>query len=181
VTAAIVVLFIVVVIGAGVPLYVLPASDPVGDPDVIEVLGPANPPRVTVAQRLHAEHDVPLLISVASPNRWGRTAALVSACRDDWVLCTTPTPFTTSGEAGLLEEYARDHRVASAVVVTFTPQVSRTRFIYAKCYPGHVAVVGVDEHLSLGDWAYQYLYQSAAFVKALVMPCPTPGRTPPLR
>jgi hypothetical protein len=68
--------------------------------------------------------------------------------------------------------YARDHAVTDTVVLTFTPHVARTRYLFAKCYGGDVTVVGVDEHLSLADWVYQYAYQTAAFVKAWLEPCP---------
>ena len=71
----------------------------------------------------------------------------------------------------MLGAYARDHAVQRTIVITFTPHVARTRYIFAKCYPGEVTVVGVDEKLDLYEWAKQYIYQSTAFVKAWLTPC----------
>ncbi len=72
----------------------------------------------------------------------------------------------------LLRQYAAAHETGKTVVVTFTPHVARTRYIFAKCYPGDVTVVGADIDLTPLDWAYEYAYQSAAFVKAWFSPCP---------
>lgn len=63
---------------------------------------------------------------------------------------------------------ALEHQV---VVVTFKPHVARARYILERCYDGDVAVIGVDQDLTLWDWAYQYVYQTAAFVKAAFSPC----------
>jgi uncharacterized SAM-binding protein YcdF (DUF218 family) len=116
-------------------------------------------------------------VSVAAdsdPARGYISAADLVLCGEDGVTCETPVPFTTAGEARMLSAYARAHPVRDVVVLTFTPHVARTRYILAKCYGGGVQVVGVDEHLDLWGWAYQYAYQTAAFVKAWLEPCPGP-------
>ena len=58
------------------------------------------------------------------------------------------------------------------IVVTSTPHVARTRYIFAKCYPGEVTVVAAGQPATLSGWAYQYVYQSFAFVKAALEACP---------
>ncbi|CAN5593149.1 hypothetical protein BH10ACT5_BH10ACT5_21740 [soil metagenome] len=58
------------------------------------------------------------------------------------------------------------------IVVTSTPHVARTRYIFAKCYPGEVTVVAAGQPATLSAWAYQYVYQSLAFVKARIEHCP---------
>lgn len=163
------------IILVGLPLYVFPPSDSPTNPGVIEVLGPAALPRVAVAQHLDGEFDIPLLISVAPDRRHGLSAPYVPACLDAAVTCTTPRPFTTVGEVQLLTDYSKTHPIESAVVVTFTPQVTRARFLFAKCSTIPVSVIGVKEDLSLAEWAYQYVYQSGAFVKAFFAPCPANG------
>jgi hypothetical protein len=42
----------------------------------------------------------------------------------------------------------------------------RTRLIIDRCVPSGVQVVGRPTDLTLGDWAYQYAYQTGAFFKA---------------
>lgn len=157
---------LVAVVAAGLPLYVFPADDHVDRADVIVVLGPATPARVAVAQRLLDEGVAPrMLISV--PPEGTYAAANIPACREAHVNCVSPRPATTKGEALMLDEDG----ARSAVVVTFSPQVARARFIFDKCHHGPVSVVGADDRLSLVQWAYQYAYQSAAFAKAWVLPC----------
>mgnify|MGYP001202549073 CR=1 FL=1 len=162
---------------AGLPVYVFP---PQGDPtgaDLVYVIGPPEPPRLELAAAIRdTDGHVPLLVSV-SDSRAGHgeqlfDAAALDVCRRRGSTCRTPVPFTTSGEAALLRSYATTHDVDKTVVITFTPHVARTRYVFAKCYGGDVSVVGVDTDLSPLDWAYQYLYQSAAFVKAWLTPCP---------
>lgn len=161
---------------AGLPLYVFPpqAEVPPGA-DLVYVIGPPRPPRVAVAEQLRADGIRDTLVSVAAapdPEAGFITASELPLCDEPDVTCGTPAPFTTAGEARMLTEYAQTHPVTAPVVLTFTPHVARTRYIFAKCYGQDVTVIGVDEHLDLGDWIYQYAYQTAAFVKAWAEPCP---------
>ncbi len=130
---------------------------------------------MATAERLRADGVArAILVSVApAPSPDGIAASEVPLCRAPDVTCETPSPFTTAGEARMLTQYARTHDARHTVVLTFTPHVARTRYIFAKCFAGDVTVVGVDEHLDLWGWVYQYLYQTAAFVKAWAEPCPT--------
>lgn len=163
---------LVLVAVAGLPLYVFPPRDAVpADADLVYVIGPPRAPRLAAAEQLLAESAPDrLLVSVSAAG--ALSASDLPVCDDADVTCGTPDPFTTAGEARMLTEYTRTHEVHDPVVVTFTPHVARTRYIFAKCYGSDVTVVGVDEHLGFFDWAYEYLYQTAAFVKAWIVPCP---------
>lgn len=178
VAGAIVVAACAAVAIAGLPLYVFPAQGQVpADADLVYVIGPPNGPRVAAAERLRDDGLVHALVSVAAapdPARGFITASDLPLCAEPDVTCESPVPFTTAGEARMLEGYARGHDVAGTVVLTFTPHVARTRYIFAKCSDEDVTVVGVDERLDLWSWAYQYLYQTAAFAKAWIQPCPEP-------
>lgn len=163
------------VVIAGLPLYVFPPPGDADGADLVYVIGPPRAPRIDVAEQLRGNHQsLPLLVSVSSAKSAETTftATRLAVCHDAHVTCETPAPFTTKGEAKMLSEYAAKHTVGKTVVITFTPHVARTRYIFAKCYAGDVTVVGVDEHLSLADWIYQYAYQTVAFVKAWANPCP---------
>ena len=65
----------------------------------------------------------------------------------------------------------------SVIVVTSTPHVARTRYIFAKCYPGEFTVVAAEQPDTLAEWAHAVRYQSIAFGKALVEPCPDAAST----
>ncbi|MEN2740527.1 YdcF family protein [Microbacterium sp. X-17] len=147
-----------------------PAPAAVGPADVIYVIGPPTPPRIALEARLRARGIAPAaLISV--PATGPLSEGGLTACRDTAVTCRVAVPFTTKGEALMLTRYAMQHPASRAVVITFTPHVDRTRYVFAKCYAGQVTVVGVDERMSFREWVYQVLYQSAAFVKAWITPC----------
>lgn len=163
---------VVVFVVAGLPLYVFPAEAEPRRADVVQVLGPATDERVAAAQRLIDEGSVSaMLVSVPAP---GKPASDLATCDEAFVTCATPDPYTTDGETLLLEEYALTHDVESAVVLTTTGHVSRARFVYAKCYPGEATVVAVASPMTALDWAWVYVYQTGAFVKALVTPCAHP-------
>ena len=155
----------------GLPLYVLPPADSIEKSDAVFVLGPPMDARLALAERLRDEGLAErIVISVQASG--GQTAKDIALCQEEGVTCEVADPSTTRGEALLMREQATGSPAPSVIVVTSTPHVSRTRYIFARCYPGDVSVVGVGQPESLSEWTIQYVYQSFAFVKALLEPCP---------
>lgn len=156
--------------GAGLPLYVFPPSEEIRHADLIYVIGPPRPERVEVERALRKEGVAARsLYSVSLIG--GFTAERMGVCDRPAVACEHPEPYTTKGEAALLTAFADEHGIDRTVVITFTPHVARTRYIFEKCYEGDVTVVPVDEQLDAMEWIEQYFYQTAAFVKAWLTPC----------
>lgn len=162
-------------IGTAFATYVFP---PAGNPegaDLIYVIGPPTEARLDVAEDLRSHSpSAALLISVspADQTRRGLRAADLPVCADENVTCSTPNPFTTKGEALLLDDYVRAHEVHRVVVLTITPHVARTRYVFARCAPGiDVQVVPVDPNFTLQGWLDQIAYQTGAFAKAAATPC----------
>lgn len=161
---------------AGLPLYVFPPAEQIDDADLIFVIGPPNEERVAMERALRSAGVADeSLYSVTSRGRL--SAETLAVCHEATVTCAHIEPFTTKGEFAFLGRFAQQHDVERTVVLTFTPHVARTRYIAEKCFDGDVTVVAVDEGLNLGEWVYQYLYQSAAFLKAWATPC---AEAPPL-
>lgn len=159
---------------AGYPLYVAPPADAIGEADLIYVIGPPARERIAVERELRTEGIADA--SLYSVGLVGPHAALnLPVCGEPGVECVHPRPFTTKGEIAYLSDYAAGHDVDRTVILTFTPHVARTRFVLEKCFPGEAVVVAVDQHLGLGDWIYQYAYQTSAFVKAWLTPCSDAG------
>jgi uncharacterized SAM-binding protein YcdF (DUF218 family) len=137
---------------------------------VVLVLGPPMDARLELAERLRDEGLADeIVISVQASH--GQTAQNLALCREDGVTCAVADPSTTRGEALLMREQATGSAAPSVIVVTTTPHVMRTRYIFSRCYPGEVSVVGVGGPGSLSEWTFQYMYQSFAFAKALLEPC----------
>jgi hypothetical protein len=158
---------------AAVALYGFPPKDNIDTPDVIMVLGPPTPNRMKMEMKLRDDYpSADSLISVSAPGGDFAAEDLNGRCQDSGVTCLTPEPFTTKGETALLRNFLKDRTEAKVVVITFTPHVARTRYIFAKCLETPVTVVGVDEDMSVSEWIHQVSYQSAAFVKAWWTGCP---------
>ena len=155
---------------AGLPVYVFPPVDPVTDADLIYVIGPPTAGRIALEESLRDEGVADAAL-VSVPLDGEQSAANLDICGDTAVDCEHPEPFTTKGEAAMLAAYAPAHGVDRTIVITFTPHVARTRYIFDTCCPGEVTVVAVDPHLTPWEWVYQYAYQTGAFAKAVLAPC----------
>lgn len=166
---ALVVATVVAGLAIMVPAYVFPAVAAAPPrADVIYVIGPPTEGRIALAEQLRSEGVADdILISV--PSEGEQSAANLSVCQERRVTCAHPDPFTTAGEMALLN--TRYGPEASAVVITFTPHVSRTRFIAAQCAAAQVTVLDVRIPLDLGEWLYQFAYQTGGFAKAIAAPC----------
>ena len=151
---------------AGLPVYVFPQVDEVPKSEAVFVLGPPSDARLALAQQLRdggfAER---IVISVQPAN--GQTAENIALCREDGVVCKVADPYTTRGEVLMMTE----QRAASVIVVTAMPHMARTRYLFDKCYPADFTVVAAERPSAIALWAYQYVYQSLAFVKAVFQPC----------
>lgn len=164
----------VTIIAVLTAVYVYPPQGDEAGADLVYVIGPPTPARMDEAQTiLNSDTPGALLVSVPPPDSGGAfMASRMAVCAEQGVTCTSPMPFTTKGEALLLNDYARTHDVRKVAVITFTPHVARTRYIFARCSPDvQVEVIGVDDHLTPGDWMYQFAYQTTAFVKAAATSC----------
>jgi uncharacterized SAM-binding protein YcdF (DUF218 family) len=86
---------------------------------------------------------------------------------DAKVICFTPDPSTTRGEAEEVHRLAEQNGWKKIIVVTSTFHVSRARYIFGRCFDGSIEMVGTSTGgISLGTWAYEYLYQTAGYLKA---------------
>jgi uncharacterized SAM-binding protein YcdF (DUF218 family) len=94
-----------------------------------------------------------------------------SVCRprsqDVKVICFSPRPRTTQGEAEFVSRLARQYHWRSVVLVVTPDQVIRARIRFERCYAGHVYVVTTP--LPVLEWPYQIAYQWAAMFKEEVL------------
>ncbi|NQX26205.1 YdcF family protein [Microbacteriaceae bacterium VKM Ac-2854] len=167
----------VVLLGAlaGLPIYVLPHTDPVPErADAIVVLGPATRSRTDLARDLAAQGvSDTLLISV-----WASDAAAhpderdVEACNEPElrVFCFTADPATTQGEARALASYAEKYGWKRVVVITQTPHITRARMLLERCWGGRLLMVSSGEPHEWPEYIYEYGYQTAGFIKAGLNP-----------
>lgn len=135
-------------LGLAVTSYVVlhPDEDPAGRADVIVVLAGAEKTRLNVGLELWRQGRAPVLLLSSVPDRTQapRTTALCQRPPAD-VECFTPAPVRTRGEAQVLGELARHRDWGSAIIVTSTSHVTRSRVLIRRCFPGSVAVVGAPD------------------------------------
>ena len=86
------------------------------------------------------------------------------------VSCFDPHPTTTRGEAEALAAFASAQGWNRVIVVTSSYHVSRARLQISRCYAGSLAVIGARQPMDPLKWAYQFVYQSAGFIKAAAAP-----------
>ncbi len=153
--------------------YLVVAEPTVNKPekvDAILVLGPPNvDDRAQAAYALaRARYASTVVVSVESE----RQLQLTSACRNKnpayQVICFQPDPATTRGEAREIGRLAEKHGWKSIIVVTSKYHVSRARLIVDRCLPGTVLMVAAPGKPSATKWAYEFAYQSGAYVKAFL-------------
>jgi uncharacterized SAM-binding protein YcdF (DUF218 family) len=128
-------------------LFVWPRADAAPRrADAVVVLSGARNLRLDPALRLIARHVAPVLAisGAAADPKWRKARRLCAAGRVDSarVVCFTPRPFSTRGEAREVGRLARARGWSRVVVVTSTFHVTRTRVLFHRCYPGRLWVVG---------------------------------------
>ncbi|WP_067671360.1 YdcF family protein [Nocardia miyunensis] len=170
------VVLVVIVLLAGTvaalwPVYVRPQVDSPARADAILVLGGAHDGREELGLRLAREGYAP---RVLFSDPYEHSPLMNRICHGGYrveVDCFDPDPRTTLGEGRALAERARAGHWRRVIVVTFTPHVSRARYVLGKCWGGEILMVDAHPPISFGRWAYNFLYQSVGYVKAVTENC----------
>lgn len=165
------VLLMAAVIG-GLPVYVRPHSDQPRHADAILILGGEGWGRYPFGLDLGAQGWAPIVL-VSNP----------TGSNDPWLSnycatthtgptlhCFVPDPPTTKGEGRELRRLAAQHGWRTVIVVTFRPHVSRARFILEQCFDGNLVMVASPAHISALRWAFEYVYQTAGYARAVLQP-----------
>lgn len=157
------------VAAAGYPVYVEPKVDKPRAADAILVVGGDAPePRFRRGLELARQGLAPHLV-LSNPG-----GQVQHHCNDDIagvaVECFDPEPRSTLGEARKLGRLAAERNWRTVMVVTYTPHISRARYIMQSCFDGELVMVEVPIRLPVTSWAWMYLYQSAGYVKAFLGP-----------
>lgn len=83
------------------------------------------------------------------------------------LICFAPNPATTQGEAESAGRLAAKYHWHSIVLVTITPQDSRARLRFERCFNGKVYVMTGPIHAY--RWPYEIAYEWGAIAKALTV------------
>ncbi|MFC7448777.1 YdcF family protein [Rhodococcus daqingensis] len=156
----------------GVPAYVRPQVDPLRPADAIVVLGGADWRRYPFGIELGLDGWAPTVV-LSNPegaeNDW-LTHVCATPQKGIELDCIVPDPPTTRGEARELGRLAQQNGWRHLIVVTFTPHISRARFILHRCFDGDLTMVSSPGDISPPRWVFEYLYQTAGYLKAVLPP-----------
>lgn len=152
---------------AGLPVYARPQIDPLRHADAILVLGGIADDRYPFGIGLGEQGWAPIVVLSIDP--W-RTRFCATPHPHFNLRCFIPDPPTTKGEAQELHRLAADYGWRTIIVVTFRPHISRARFILERCFDGNLVMVESPEHLSMLEWAHQYVYQTAGYAREVLEP-----------
>ena len=157
---------------AGLPVYVRPQIDPLRHADAILILGGEYYSRYAFGFDLAMQGLAPNLV-VSNP-RGADNADLTELCatpNSEFALhCFIPDPPTTKGEAQELRRLASQYGWRTVIVVTFRPHISRARFIFQQCFDGDLVMVASPADISAPRWAFEYVYQTAGYLRAVLQP-----------
>ncbi|HYN34606.1 MAG TPA: YdcF family protein [Ilumatobacteraceae bacterium] len=157
---------------AGLPVYVRPQLDPLRDADAILVLGGYGEERYLKGTELAMAGWAPNLVvsnAVGAGDVWKRNYCSTPPAGVR-VHCFIPDPPTTKGEGRELRRLASLYGWRTVIVVTFRPHVSRARYILEQCFGGDLVMVAASPDISMLRWAYEYVYQTAGYLRALLQP-----------
>lgn len=142
-------------------LVFFPTEDPVGSADAVVVLSGSKHERLDRGLELMRAGVAPtLVISGGFDARQPRASRLCHAGQGDGfgVVCFTPDPDSTRGEAERVGRLAEERGWRRVLVVTSRFHVTRARMLFDRCLDGDVDAVGVDYPSSsipaavVGEW-----------------------------
>lgn len=155
---------------AGIPVYVRPQIDQLRHADAILILGGPYEGRYAYGIQLAKQGWAPNVV-ISNPNGVD-DAELTDYCMRVHagfdLHCFVPDPPTTRGEGRELRRLASQNRWRTVIVVTFRAHISRARFILDQCFDGSLVMVASPAHISAPRWAFEYVYQTAGYVRAAI-------------
>ena len=160
----------------GFYLFNRPHIDPLAKADAIVVLGGEWDNRVAYGLDLARSGYADTV--VLSDSYIGHREDMRRACEDPipgvTVICFTPQPYTTRGEAIFTSELAAEHHWSHVIVVSWNYHMVRARYIFSQCFAGGITMRPVPrtyDKLGVLKWSWIYAYQYAALAKATIMRC----------
>jgi hypothetical protein len=156
----------------GLPVYVRPQIDRLRHADAILILGGAYYHRYPFGLDLGSQGWAPqvVLSNPAGPDDPWLTTYCATPHPEFDLHCFVPDPPTTKGEGRELRRLAARYGWRTVIVVTFRPHISRARFILEQCFDGDLVMVASPAHISIPRWAFEYVYQTLGYVRAVLQP-----------
>lgn len=155
---------------AGFFLYVVPAVDHPEKSDAVVVLAPTvGTGRFELAESLMSDgYGKTLVISKPAGGSGGASSEVCKESRKYPVICFSPDPVTTQGEARAIQSLSEKYGWRRITVVTNDFHIARARTIIERCYSYELNMAAARRDRPITGWLSVFVYESAALVKAAV-------------
>jgi uncharacterized SAM-binding protein YcdF (DUF218 family) len=165
--AGLITLAVVVVITAR--WFVWPHSDDPGRADAIVMFAGGRGERLPAAQRLAGRALAPTLVIMNGGDpAWPQANALCAGEHAYAVVCPSPDPDTTRGEARTAAALATDEGWTSLVLVTSDYHLRRASLLLDRCFDGDVAAVAAGGDIGIVARTRSVLREWPATIAALI-------------
>ena len=145
-------------------LFVWPTTDTVEPADAVVVLAGGDGERLDRGLELVNEGVAPTLALSFGPNRLCNFEQTFS------VVCFTPSPENTRGEAEAIGRLAAERGWTDLVLVTSTSHVTRARLLIERCYSGNLQVTDANPRQSLPGWMLAIVHEWGGLAAAVTQP-----------
>jgi hypothetical protein len=138
--------------------------------DAVFVLAPIlSTGRLEYAESLMPEGNGTTLVVSVPDGSDESSSDICHANRSYQIICFSPDPVSTQGEARAIQRLSEEYGWHNITVVTNDFHVTRARTMIERCYSYQLNMEAVRGDRSLTGWAYRFVYESAALVKAAVL------------
>jgi len=161
-TAAAVAVAVVGTVVVHLKLFVWPSTSTLHRADAIVVFAGGNGERLNKGLALAREGYAPILVASTGPDQ------LCTARLSFSVICFSPAPKTTRGEAEAIGRLAREHHWKRLILVTSTYHVTRARLLLDRCHGGSIEVALVPPHQGFIGWLGAVTHEWGGLAKAML-------------
>ncbi|WP_186764359.1 YdcF family protein [Arthrobacter yangruifuii] len=144
--------------------------------DAVVVLAGASSERLPVGRDLVRQGYAPVLALSATYTPGNKDTDSVCARNlNPRIVCFSPDPMTTRGEARAVARLARDRGWTDIIVVTSRYHVTRAELNLEQCSSVHITMVESAPQLGPGQWLGRFVEETGGVAAGLIRPaCANP-------
>ena len=161
-----------------VNLFVYPSAGTDTPPraDAVIVLAGASSERLPVGLDLMREEYAPVLALSATYTPGNRRTDFICAYNENpRVVCISPDPMTTRGEARAVARLIKDNGWTSVIAVTSSYHVTRAGLNLSQCSSAKISMVASEPDFGAGEWLGRFVEETGGVGAGLIRPaCANP-------
>lgn len=154
-------LLLAALVAVNLRLFVWPRTDPVHPADAVVVFAGGDGERLDRGLELVRDGVASTLALSFGPDRLCGTEQPFA------VVCFTPEPENTRGEAETIARLAAERGWTNLVLVTSTSHVTRARLLLERCYEGTLQVTDATPRQDVTGWMRAIVHEWGGLVTAM--------------